>query len=96
MQKLKGARLMMTSPNTFVAETTSAIVSALDLPSSLVRRAFTAQYTGCELKLEARTVHPELEHRIFLEIKAWSVGLELMEPLEFAESEFDVWAGPKE
>ena len=48
VQKLEGARLTMASMNTFLAETTSAIVSALDLSSLLVRRVFTAQYRGCE------------------------------------------------
>ena len=81
VQKLKGASLSMASLNTILAATTSAIVSALDLPSLPARRVCTAQCRGCGLKLEARTVHSELEHRIFVEIKAWGVRHEVMEPL---------------
>ena len=40
VQMLHGARLTMASLITFLAETTSAIVSTLDLPSVLVRRVF--------------------------------------------------------
>ena len=57
-QKRKGARLTIAPLDTFFAETTSAIASALDLPSLW---DFTAQHRGCDLKLECFPT-PEFHH----------------------------------
>ena len=77
----------MTSLNTFLEETTSVIVGPLDL-------LWLRSTEAAKLKLEARTVHAELEHRIFFVIKAWSVRHQLMEPLVFEEGLADPTASP--
>ena len=76
----------MASLNTFLAETTSAIVSALDLSSLPVRRVFNAPYRGCEpsRRRGCCSIAPS----------PWGVRRQLMEPLLSEEGLADPTASP--